>query len=72
MVQNYKFELSNIEANKYHEWLQTLPKIPDGHFGAAGGGYWFTFTPTGLGTIVTAGRHDVPEMDIDLTDFDTW
>lgn len=72
MVQNYRFELTDIEINKYNQWLETLPKIPDSYFGVAGGGYWFTFTPTGLGTIVTAGRDDVPEMDIDLTDFDNW
>jgi len=72
MSNKYKFELTNIEINKYNEWLKTLPELPEGYFGAAGGGYWFKFTPTGLGTIVTAGRDDVPKMDIDLTDFDSF
>ena len=57
---------------KYEEWLKTLPKIESGHFGAAGGGYYFKFIPTSLGTIVMAGRADVPQMDINLTDFDNW
>lgn len=68
----YKFELDETEKNHYEEWRKTLPKIPPNYFGSAGGGYWFKFTPTGLGTIVTAGRDDVPEMDIDLTNFDSW
>ena len=72
MNNKYKFELSDSEINKYEEWLKTLPKIDSGRFGAAGGGYYFKFMPTGLGTIVIAGRYDVPEMDINLTDFNNW
>jgi len=72
MNNKYRFELSDAEANKYEEWLKTLPKIESGHFGAAGGGYYFKFIPTGIGTIAVAGRADVPEMEINLTDFNDW
>jgi len=68
----YSFELNEVEIKKYEEWKKTLPKLPSGYFGAAGGGYWIKFIPTGIGVVVTAGRVDVPEMDIDLTDFDSW
>jgi len=71
-VVKYRFELDHAEIAKYEAWLKTLPKIENGAFGAAGGGYWFKFTPTGIGTLVKAGRVDVPELDIDLTDFDSW
>jgi hypothetical protein len=72
MKNKYSFELNEVEIKKYEECKKTLPELPEGHFGVAGGGYHFTFTPTGLGTIVIVGRDDVPEMDIDLTDFDSW
>ena len=72
MKNKYSFELNEVEIKKYEEWKKTLPELPSGYFGAAGGGYWIKFIPTGIGVVVTAGRVDVPEMDIDLTDFDSW
>lgn len=68
----HKFELNKKEEARYKSWLKTLPKISEGHFGAAGGGHWFKFRYTGLGVIVEAGRDDIPEMDIDLTDYENW
>ena len=65
-----RFELSTQQLAKYYQWKDKLPMLPEGHFGAAGGGYWFKFIPTGLGTIVIAGREDVPEMDINLTEYE--
>ena len=70
-MSKYKFELSDSEAKKYEQWLKTLPKIDSGRFGAAGGGYYFKFIPTGIGTIVMAGRADIAE-EVNLTDFDNW
>jgi len=67
-----RFELTDIEINRYNAWLKILPPVPEGKFGAAGGGHWFKFTPTGLGTIVEAGRVDVPHLDINLTDFEAF
>ena len=72
MSKKYSFELSDFEEKKYEDWLKTLPKLDSGHFGAAGGGYYFKFIPTGIGTIALAGRADVPEMEINLTDFENW
>jgi len=67
-----KFELNEKETERFNKWKKTLPKLDEGYFGAAGGGYWFKFIPTGIGTVVVAGRSDVPDMDINLTDFDNW
>ncbi len=67
-----KFELTEDQEARYRVWKNSLPIIPEGHFGAAGGGYWFKFIPTGIGDIVLAGRDDVPELDINLTDYDNW
>lgn len=68
----YNFSLSEKEEKRYQKWLKKLPKIPNNHFGSAGGGYWFKFIPTGIGVIVLAGRDDVPELNIDLTDVGSW
>jgi hypothetical protein len=66
----YSFELTEEQRKKYEEWKESLPKISEGYFGAAGGGYWFKFIPTGIGMLVLAGRDDVPEMDINLTEYE--
>lgn len=66
------FELTPKQVKKYNKWKKGLPKIEEGHFGAAGGGYWFKFIPTGIGDVVLAGRDDVPQLDINLTDYDNW
>lgn len=68
----YKFELTEKQRNRYVRWVRTLPELPNDYFGVVGGGYWFKFIPTGLGVIVMAGREDVPEMDIDLTEYDNF
>jgi len=68
----YKFELTQEQEVRYRVWKNSLPIISEGHFGAAGGGYWFKFIPTGLGMIVTAGRDDVPELNVDLTEWENF
>lgn len=67
-----KFELTEAQEKRWEEWKGSLPELPKGYFGAAGGGYWFKFIPTGLGTIIEAGRDDDPKHDISLTDFLNW
>lgn len=67
-----KFELNKVEEERWEKWKKTLPLISDKTFGFVGGGYWFKFIPTGIGTLVYAGRLDVPHLDIDLTDYDLW
>lgn len=69
---SYKFELSLTEAEEYQKWRDSLPVLEKGYFGTIGGGYWFTFTPTGIGVVVVVGRSDVPKYDKDITDYDSW
>ena len=66
------FELTEEQEVRYRVWKNSLPIIPEGYFGAAGGGYWFKFIPTGIGMVVLAGRDDVPNLDINLTDYENW
>ncbi len=65
-----KFELSPKQEIEYKKWKDSLPKVEN--FAAIGGGYWFKFTPTGLGTVLEVGRTDVPHLDINLTEWDIW
>jgi len=41
------------------------------YYGTIGGGYTFTFTPTGLGTVVKV-KNCVTGEELDLTDYDSW
>lgn len=67
-----KFELNDKQVKQYNKWKKKLPKLDEGHFGAAGGGYWFKFIPTGIGMVILAGRDDIPEHDINLTDYESF
>jgi len=50
------FDCSVEQVKKYEKWRKKLPKLPEAHFGAVGGGYTFSFIPTGIGTIVSVTR----------------
>lgn len=67
---NKKFNLSEAQIKKYLKWQKGLPKLPDNHWGAVGGGYSFIFVPTGIGTIVKARREDEEKNEIDLTEYE--
>lgn len=66
------FELSPTQVKKYNRWKKKLPKISDDYFGLIGGGYWFKFTPTGIGMVIVAGRYDVPHLNIELTEYENF
>lgn len=61
------FELSEEQTAKYEAWHKTLKRVD---YGAAGGGYSFIFTPTGLGDIIKVRRDDGEELD--LTEIEKW
>lgn len=65
---DYKFELTKEQAAKFEKWrkkqLKRNPQIP-----TAGERWTFSFTPTGLGTVVKA--HDgLFDEEYDLTEWE--
>ena len=64
------FELYESQFKKYVEWHEKLEETNPKYYGAAGGGYSFIFTPTGIGDIVRVRRDEGEELD--LTEEDTW
>lgn len=60
------FALSETEEKKLNEWKE---KIKDlfGEYGL----YDYTFTPTGIATIIKVKSH-LTKTEIDLTDVDNW
>jgi len=64
------FTLTDQQFEKYVKWRDELENRDPKYFGAAGGGYSFIFTPTGLGEIVTVKRDDGEELD--LTEWEHW
>ena len=64
------FKLDETQFEKYVAWQEKLEEENPKYYGAAGGGYSFIFTPTGLGDIVKVRRDDGEELD--LTDMDNW
>lgn len=66
-----KFELSNKEVENWKNFQLDMEKkysVDERYCGAAGGFYQISFTPTGIGTIVTATTIKGDERDI--TDWD--
>jgi len=54
-----RFELSPGECQQFDQWVKLqdskaakLQGIPFPNYGAAGGAYTFSFTPTSIGTVV--------------------
>ncbi len=71
------FHITDGGWAKVAEWKATLPYpnnvredgMPVG--GAIGGRYTYSFTPTGIGTIVKV--HDaISKETLDLTDYENW
>ena len=66
----YKFELTESEIKKFEKWKKEMKKKDDS-MPTAGERWTFTFTPSGLGTIVWAEDGATGEK-IDLTDWDNF
>jgi hypothetical protein len=72
LIMPFKFELTAKEEKKFKKWKKKLPKIKQNNFGTVDGNYWFKFIPTGIGDVVYVGRSDIPELDENITDYDSW
>jgi hypothetical protein len=69
-----RFEMTPEQYNKALEWYEAIKKRDKRgpfDYGAIGGGLSFTFTPTGLGTIIVAEEAFSKET-LNLTDFSDW
>lgn len=70
----FQFELDDDEITRFKAWRdeqeEKVSKMSRG-YGACGGGYTFSFTPTGIGLSVTV-KNTVTKEEIDLTDYDSW
>lgn len=58
-LQKIKFELTPGECQDFNRWSKLqdskaaqLQRLPFPNYGAAGGAYTFSFTPTSIGTVV--------------------
>jgi hypothetical protein len=72
------FKLDDKQSEKFDRWRTEQDekvataqgnKIP--YYGAIGGAYTFSFTPTTLGTVVTI-TNGLTNDKIDLTKYDEW
>jgi hypothetical protein len=64
------FELLEKEEKKFNKWAKKLPKVKHKNLGNSN--IWLKFTYTGIGIRVDVGRNDVPNLDKDITDYDSW
>lgn len=76
------FKLSEEQNQKLSEWAEEQNKkvaksqedtdfICKPYYGACGGGFSFTFTPTSLGVGVKV-TNNITKETIDLTDYENW
>lgn len=63
------FTISEQDKKKIQEWKKTLPR-PD-VVGTIGDRFAYSFTPTGLGVMVTV-KDFLSGQVLDLTDYDSW
>lgn len=66
MMTNINFELDDDQMKRLEEWKKSIQKKYNKY-----GVYSYTFTPTGLGTIVEV-YSEVSKTKLDLSDIDKW
>ncbi len=62
------FSLTEDQLERLRRWMKAREEWPCGTIGDR---YTYSFTPTGLGTIIIVTDHTTKE-EINLTDFDSW
>ncbi len=61
-----KFEINDEELDKLNKWKENIKAIYDKY-----GGYDYTFTPTGIGTMIVVTSH-LTKTTICLSNVDNW
>jgi hypothetical protein len=72
--QNRKIEIWQNEQDRKVEEMQKgthLEHLGEAYYGAIGGGYTYSFTPTGLG-VVAKVTNNLTHEELDVTDYDAW
>eukprot|EP00041_Stephanoeca_diplocostata_P019789 m.430566 g.430566 ORF g.430566 m.430566 type:complete len:80 (+) comp21397_c1_seq2:280-519(+) len=79
-MRNTEFFLTPEQEAKLQPWIEEQDKKcaeqqgnPGGrpNYGAIGGAYTYSFSPTSLGVVVTV-KNSVTNESIDLSDYDDW
>lgn len=68
------FSLSEKQGEKLAAWQEEQDaeaRASEHHYGASGGAYSYTFTPTTLGVAVVV-TNNLTKESIDLTDWEDW
>lgn len=70
------FSLTEEQLERLRRWMKTREEVCLDNTGmplcgTIGDRYTYSFTPTGLGTIIIVTDHTTKE-EINLTDFDSW
>jgi hypothetical protein len=73
-----KFELIQEQWSKFHSWKQEQDKkvqeiqgSDSPCYGAIGGAYTFSFTPTSLGVALVV-KNNRTKDELDITDYENW
>lgn len=69
-----EFSFSPIQRERLLDWKKEQDKIYESsamYAGAIGGRYTYSFTPTGLGLIITV-TNNITKDQIDLTNYEDW
>jgi hypothetical protein len=65
------FHLSDADCAKIMTFMSEEDKKTGGAYGAIGGAYTYTFTPTSIGVAATV-ENTVTKAVLDLSDYGSW
>lgn len=75
MSKQIHFSLTEEQTERFHKWadrqdvkVAQLQKSKYPQYGAIGGGFRFSFTPTSIGMIITV-ENSVTKDELDLSEF---
>jgi hypothetical protein len=65
------FTISDKDAKKIAEFVREQDKLTGKRYGAIGGAYKYSFTPTSIGVVFTV-ENTVTKAVLDLSDYENW
>lgn len=69
----YEDQCRQVEEDPHSDLSQMLLLMPEGqpYLGAVGGVFTYTFTPTGIGTVIRVVC-SYTKAELDVSDYDSW